>query len=82
MLSEGCSSLANLDSIESMRYAILLTLCELSTAAIPIPSECRAVQSDSVNVGHDVITHCALVSTARYLKRLKHGHRTAVTTEM
>ncbi|EPB88697.1 hypothetical protein HMPREF1544_04456 [Mucor circinelloides 1006PhL] len=60
MLSEGCSSLANLDSIESMRYAILLTLCELSTAAIPIPSECRAVQSDSVNVGHDVITHCAL----------------------
>ncbi|OAD08359.1 hypothetical protein MUCCIDRAFT_76731 [Mucor lusitanicus CBS 277.49] len=63
MLSEGCGSLANLDSIMSMTYAILLTLCELSTAAIPIPQECRAIQNlytTNANVSNDVTTNCAL----------------------
>ncbi|CAO3643587.1 unnamed protein product [Mucor fragilis] len=60
MLSDGCGSLANLDSIQSMTYAILLTLCELSTAAVPIPHACRAVQSQSAHVSPETITHCAL----------------------
>ncbi|KAL9544571.1 hypothetical protein MBANPS3_007551 [Mucor bainieri] len=66
MLSDGCGSLANLDSIKSMTYAILLTLCELSTASIPIPHECREIQQQqdpTTAISHDVITKCALYVT-------------------
>ena len=38
--------------------AIMMTLCELSTAHIHIPIECEALHKDIDNI-NDVITNCA-----------------------
>ncbi|CEI97028.1 hypothetical protein RMCBS344292_11171 [Rhizopus microsporus] len=42
-LTKGCQSLEGDNPVDNMKYAVMLTLCELLSAKINIPSECNII---------------------------------------